>query len=226
MRVCAVLPAFNEARAIGAVIAGVRPHVETVLVVDDGSTDGTSGAARTAGAIVVQHSANEGKGRALRTALPWVLARPYTHVLLMDADGQHAPDDVPVLIAAGAEPGVDLVIGERVFSRTAMPAARYYSNVVGSWALSKFVGVPVADTQSGFRLVRCDALQGVVLTARGYEIETEMLIRLVRRRARLKCVPVRAVYGIGRSKLRPVRDTTRTCFLAVKYRFLSRERVA
>jgi glycosyltransferase involved in cell wall biosynthesis len=226
MRICAVLPAFNEASAVGRVVSGIRPHVHTVLVVDDGSNDGTSVEAHAAGALVVRHATNEGKGRALRTALTWVLARPFTHALLMDADGQHAADDAPALIAAGTHPDVDLVIGERVFSRDAMPAARYYSNVVGSWALSKFVGVPVADTQSGFRLVRCAALRGVELTARGYEIETEMLIRLMRRRARLKCVPVQAVYGVGLSKLRPVRDTTRTCFLAVKYRFLSRERVA
>jgi len=224
MRVCAVLPAFDESRAIGTVIAGVRPHVDAVLVVDDGSGDGTAAEAERAGAVVIRHATNLGKGHALRTALAWVLERPYTHALLMDADGQHATDDVPALIAAGAKPAIDLVVGERTFSRGGMPPARYYSNVVGSWALSKFIGVRVADTQSGFRLVRCDALRGLDLTARGYEIETEMLIRLAQRGARLQGVPVRAVYGpgVGRSKLRPVRDTTRTCLLAVKYRFLSR----
>jgi len=224
MRICAVLPAFDESRAIGGVVAGVRPHVDAVLVVDDGSADGTAEQAERAGAVVIRHVTNQGKGRALRTALAWVLERPYTHVLLMDADGQHAPADVPALIAAGARPTVDLVVGERAFSREAMPPARYYSNVVGSWALSKFIGVSVADTQSGFRLIRCDALRGIGLTARGYEIETEMLIRLAQRGARLQGVPVRAVYGPGMSpsKLRPVRDTTRTCLLAVKYRFLSR----
>jgi glycosyltransferase involved in cell wall biosynthesis len=224
MRVCAVLPALNESRAIGRVIAGVRQHVEDVLVVDDGSSDGTDHQARRAGAVVIRHAATRGKGCALRTALAWVLKRPYTHVLLMDADGQHAPADVPAMLAAGADGAADLVVGERAFSRSAMPSARYYSNVIGSWALSKFIGVAVADTQSGFRLVRCDALRGLDLTARGYEIETEMLIRLARRGARLRGVPVQAVYdpGASSSKLRPVRDTTRTCLLAVKYRFLSR----
>ena len=220
MRVCAVLPAFDESRAIAAVICSLRPHVDTVLVVDDGSTDGTSGEAAGAGAIVIRHPQNRGKGCALRTALSWVLDRSFTHVLLMDADGQHTGADVPALIAA-ADGAVDLVVGERVFSRRDMPGPRYYANLIGSWALSKFIGVPVADTQSGFRLIRCDALRGVGLTARGYEIETEMLIRLARRGARLRRVPVRAVYGAGASKLRPVRDTTRTCLLAVKYRFLS-----
>jgi glycosyltransferase involved in cell wall biosynthesis len=221
MRVCAVLPAFDESRAIAAVICSLRPHVDTVLVVDDGSTDGTSGEAAGAGAIVIRHPQNRGKGCALRTALSWVLDRSFTHVLLMDADGQHTGADVPAMIAAAADGAVDLVVGERVFSRRDMPGPRYYANLIGSWALSKFIGVPVADTQSGFRLIRCDALRGLGLTARGYEIETEMLIRLTRRGARLRRVPVQTVYGAGSSKLRPVRDTTRTCLLAVKYRFLS-----
>jgi glycosyltransferase involved in cell wall biosynthesis len=221
MRVCAVLPALDEARAIGAVILSLRPHVDAVLVVDDGSTDDTSEEAGRAGATVIRHARNRGKGCALRTALAWVLQRSYTHVLLMDADGQHTAADVPAMIAAGGDDAVDLVVGERVFSRRDMPGPRYYANRIGSWALSKFIGVPVADTQSGFRLIRCDALRGVGLTARGYEIETEMLIRLTRRGARLRCVPVQTVYGAASSKLRPVRDTTRTCLLAVKYRFLS-----
>jgi glycosyltransferase involved in cell wall biosynthesis len=221
MRVCAALPALNESRAIASVILSVRPHVDDVVVVDDGSTDGTGAIAASAGAVVIRHTHTTGKGCALRSALAWVLDRPYTHVLLMDADGQHAPDDARALIGAGMGPDVDLVIGERTFRRREMPGPRYYANLIGSWALSKFTGVPVADSQSGFRLIRCDVLRGLDLTARGYEIETEMLIRLMRRGARLRRVPVRAVYGTGRSNLRPVRDTTRTCLLAVKYRFLT-----
>jgi glycosyltransferase involved in cell wall biosynthesis len=220
-RVCAVIPALDEERAVGAVVGGIRPLVDEVLVVDDGSTDTTGDRAREAGAVVVRHPVNTGKGCALRTGLAWVLERPFTHVLLMDADGQHAPEDAPALLALAADVTADFVIGERVFSRRTMPAARYYSNVIGSWALSKFIGVSIADTQSGFRLVRCDVLRALHFTARGYEIETEMLIRLTRRGARLRRVPVQAVYGNGCSKLRPVRDTTRTCLLAVRYRFLS-----
>jgi hypothetical protein len=143
-------------------------------------------------------------------------------VLLLDGDGQHLASDVPALVAAGRATGADLVVGERVFDRRAMPRSRYYSNVIGSWALSKFIGTELRDTQSGFRLVRADALRRVRLTARGYEIETEMLIRLARARARIVRVPVRAVYGSAPSKLRPVRDTTRTCLLALKYRYLNR----
>jgi hypothetical protein len=103
-----------------------------------------------------------------------------------------------------------------------MPASRYHANRLGSRVLSWFVGVPLRDTQCGFRVFRLDALRGLTLTSSGYEIETEMLVKLRRRGGRVASVPVTAVYGTGRSKLRPVRDTTRTCFLAVYYRFLER----
>ena len=103
-----------------------------------------------------------------------------------------------------------------------MPRARYYSNVIGSRALSSFVGSPIRDTQSGFRLVRCAPLRELSLSSTGYEIETEMLIKLARRGARMATSTVALAYEGARSKLRPVRDTTRTCFLAVYYRFLCR----
>ena len=103
-----------------------------------------------------------------------------------------------------------------------MPRARYYSNVIGSRALSAFVGAPIRDTQSGFRLVACDLLRGLHLTSTGYEVETEMLIRLSQLGARIGDVEVTLAYEGARSKLRPIRDTTRTCFLAVYFRFLSR----
>jgi glycosyltransferase involved in cell wall biosynthesis len=226
--VAVLVPAFNEQRTIGAVVSGALPHVASVLVVDDGSTDGTAEAARRAGAEVISHARNLGKGCAVRTGLERILARRHTHVLLMDGDLQHRPDDIPRLLdaagsAGGRAPGdeLDLVIGERVFDRTRMPASRYYSNVIGSLALSGLIGTRIRDSQSGFRLVRCDALRGLCLGSTGYEIETEMLIKLVRRGARVGRVPVSLSYGGGPSKLRPIRDTTRTCLLAVFYRYLS-----
>jgi glycosyltransferase involved in cell wall biosynthesis len=222
MRVAALIPAYEEAAHIAAVVAGVRPHVDAVIVVDDGSQDETASRAREAGAEVLRHEANRGKGHAVRTGLAHVLARPFTHVLLMDGDLQHRPADVPKLLAAARARGLELVVGARGFDRAKMPAARYYSNVIGSRALSAFVGAPVRDTQSGFRLVASDRLRGLRLTATGYEIETEMLIRLAQLGARIGDVEVTLAYEGAKSKLRPVRDTTRTCFLAVYYRFLSR----
>lgn len=216
----ALIPAFNEAATIEAVVRGIRPLVRAVTVVDDGSTDGTGVRARDAGAVVIERSINGGKGAAIRMGLTTILAGPCSHVLLMDGDLQHLPEEAGRLIETAERTGADLVIGERQFDRAAMPAARYYANWIGSAILSRFVGTTVRDTQCGFRLFAKGILGDLTLVGNGYEIETEMLVKVRRRGGRIASAPVSAVYGRGGSKLRPARDTTRTCFLAVYYRFL------
>jgi glycosyltransferase involved in cell wall biosynthesis len=218
----ALVPAFNEAGTIGDVVAGLRGVVSHVIVVDDGSSDGTGARARAAGAEVIDHEQNRGKGEAIRTGLSRVFAGSFSHVLLLDGDMQHLPGEAARLLDAAERTGADAVLGARQFRRNAMPAARYHTNRIGSRVLSWFVNATVADTQCGFRVFKVDALRDLTLTARGYEIETEMLVKLRRRGARLASVPVSAVYASERSKLRPLRDTTRTCFLAVYYRFIER----
>jgi glycosyltransferase involved in cell wall biosynthesis len=222
MNAVAVVPAFNEARSIADVVTGLHGIVSHVLIVDDGSTDQTAESARAAGAEVLSRGTNTGKGSAVRAGLAHVMTGPFTHVLLLDGDLQHRPSEASWLLDAAERTGADLVLGERQFSRERMPAARYHANRIGSRALSWFVGAPVQDSQCGFRVCRLDALRNLPLRARGYEIETEMLVKLRRRGARLASVPITAVYTAERSKLRPVRDTTRTCFLAVYYQFLER----
>jgi glycosyltransferase involved in cell wall biosynthesis len=222
MRAAAVIPAFNESRSIGAVVEGVRGTVAHVIVVDDGSSDDTAERARAAGAEVLVHDINRGKGHAVRTGLGRALDGTFTHVLLIDADMQHLPREAAALLAEAEGSGAEIVLGERRFERSQMPASRYHANRIGSRVLSWFVGVPVRDTQCGFRVFRVDALRPLKLSASGYEIETEMLLKVRRRGGRIVSVPITAVYGNQRSKLRPIPDTTRTCFLAVYYRFLER----
>jgi len=222
VKTAALIPAYNESRTIEAVVAGVVHCVDHVIVVDDGSSDGTGQLAHSAGAEVIRREANGGKGLAIRAGLERVLQGDFTHVLLLDGDLQHRPDEAVRLIETAARAGADLVIGERQFSRESMPRNRYWANRIGSRALSAFVGVPVNDTQCGFRVCRLEPLRRIHLKARGYEIETEMLIKLRRRGAIVVGVPISAVYADAPSKLRPVRDTTKTCFLAVYYRYLER----
>ena len=159
MTVWALIAAFNEAPSIARVVTGVRPHVASVLVVDDGSTDGTAEAAAAAGASVIRHQVNRGKGAAIRTGLATVLDTDATHVLLLDGDGQHEPADAPALIKAARCGGVDFVLGERPFDRASMPRSRYWTNRISSRVISRyFVGADVGDAQSGYRLIATDLL--------------------------------------------------------------------
>jgi glycosyltransferase involved in cell wall biosynthesis len=223
MKVWALVPVFNEAATIAAVVLGASTAVATVLVVDDGSTDGTAEAAVAAGAEVMRLDRNGGKGTAIRAGLSRVFESDATHVLFMDGDLQHRPQEIPALLAEAASSGAAMVIGERTFVRGGMPASRYWANVIGSWALATLMGVDIRDTQSGFRVVRTDILRRIPLEATGYEFETELVVKLARRGAHIARVPIKAVYGSESSKIRPVRDTTRNIVLALVYRFVRRD---
>lgn len=222
LRVCAIIPAYNEVAHIADVVRGVRRHVADVLVVDDGSDDGTGEASERAGARCLRLNRNRGKGWAIRAGLADVRDTGYTHVLLMDADGQHRPEDVPGLLLCAFVTGADLVIGSRPFSRARMPVSRYFSNTVGSRLSSRLVSRRIEDSQSGFRLISADRLRRLALQGRKYEIEMEMLIKLCRDGATVAHAPVAMVYPDGevRSKMRPIRDTVRICLRSLAYRFL------
>jgi glycosyltransferase involved in cell wall biosynthesis len=216
MTVWALIAAFNEAPSIAGVVSGVRPHVASVLVVDDGSTDGTAEVAASAGAAVIRHQANCGKGAAIRTGLATVLDTDATHVLLLDGDGQHEPADAPALIRPLAAEG--RFRSRRAPVRSRIDAAvAYWTNRISSRVISRYSWERRSATPN-----RAIVLSRPTFDAcgcpRGYEIETEMLIKAARR-ARLARVPISLRYEGAVSKLRPWRDTTRTCFLAVRYRF-------
>src|ERR1700687_1933058 len=209
MRICALIPAFNEAPYIANVVKGAHPHVEQVVVIDDGSGDGTAEVARAAGATCLRSETNCGKASALRTGIAFARAHDFTHVITLDGDGQHLPEDIPVLLRVAEETGADLVIGARGFDRARMPRPRYYSNTIGSRLASALVGCEIRDSQSGFRLFRLDKLCETKLRSRCYELEMEILIKMARSGCTIAHAPVQMVYdhGHARSKMKPVRDT-------------------
>jgi glycosyltransferase involved in cell wall biosynthesis len=219
MKVCALIPAYNEAPHIAAVARGAAQYVAEVVVIDDGSTDGTGEQAASAGATCLRLPRNQGKAVALRAGLEYAQARDFTHVLTLDGDGQHLPEDIPALLDAA---GADLVIGARGFERAGMPRSRYLSNTVGSKVASWLVGREIRDSQSGFRLIRLERLRGVRWRSRCYEFEMELLIKLVKGGGTVVHVPVHAVYhgGQARSKMHPVRDTVRICLWSLAFRYL------
>lgn len=222
MRICVLIPAFNEALYIARVVEEARLHVAEVIVIDDGSVDRTAEVARAAGATCLQSPTNCGKASALRAGIAFARDHNFTHVITLDGDGQHLPNDIPVLIHVAEETGADLVIGARFFDRALMPRSRYFSNTVGSRLASALVGCEIQDSQSGFRLFRLDKLDGAKLRSRCYELEMEILIKMVRSGCTIAHAPVRMIYNDGeaRSKMKPVRDTVRVCLWSLAFRFL------
>ena len=212
----ALVPAYQAEETVGAVVRGALSRVERVVVVDDGSSDRTGEAARSAGAEVLRRESNGGKGEALRSGLRLVLASDATHVALLDADGQHDPDDLPGLLAA-ARSGELFVIGSRMADPDAIPAYRFRTNEIGSRILTRMTGHEIEDAQSGYRVVAADLMRRLPLSARGYSIETEMLLKAAPFVRRFAHVPVRAIYG-GSSHYRPFRDTWVISWAAVYWK--------
>jgi glycosyltransferase involved in cell wall biosynthesis len=217
-RPAALVPAFRCASTVGGVVAGLKNVVREVLVVDDGSADGTADAARVAGARVLVRPANGGKGSALRDGLAVLLEEPVTHVAFVDADGQHDPADLPALLSA-AKGGADFVIGSRLKDTGTMPAKNYWANTIGDRVLGRMTGLPVEDGQSGYRVIAADLLRPLRLRAERYSIENEILIKSAPRVRRFAAVPVKTIYGV-RSHYRPFRDTWITSWLSVYYKTL------
>jgi glycosyltransferase involved in cell wall biosynthesis len=207
---CAVVvPCLNEAATIEPLIIEARRFLPAVIVVDDGSSDATAELATRAGADVVRHERRCGKGAALAAGWARARARGFGWALSMDGDGQHAPEDIPLFLAAAAKTGTNLIIGDRMSNPAGMPWLRRWVNRWMSERISRLTGRKLPDTQCGFRLMRLDAWAQVHLRADHFEIESELLCKFIAAGHAVEFVPVRVIYRNEQSKIRPVRDTHR-----------------
>jgi glycosyltransferase involved in cell wall biosynthesis len=201
--IVALIPGYNEAPRIGAVVLAAREHLP-VIVVDDGSTDRTAEVARDAGATVVEQTPNQGKGAALRRGFRRALDDGADAILTLDADGQHDPAEIPRFLAAAAtEPRPDLVIGRRSFR--AMPPVRRLSNEIGRLAFSWAIGGDIPDNQSGYRLVsRRLAELTLASDEAGFAFEVEQITTCIRMGGVIAWVPIRTIYAGAPSHIRPI----------------------
>ncbi|MEO3473574.1 glycosyltransferase family 2 protein [Roseomonas sp. CAU 1739] len=210
----AVIPAYQEAATIADVVTRLRGTVPglAVLVVDDGSSDGTAGIAAAAGALVLGGAANQGKGAALRLGMRAALTREAGFVATLDGDGQHRPEDLPRLLALAAPDRI--VIGSRR-GAPGQPAARRRANRVADFWISWAARHPVADSQSGFRIYPAAALADLARyegRARGFSFESEILIDAARAGITTAAADIPALYGAAlrrASHFRPVADIAR-----------------
>ena len=207
---CAVvIPCRNEARAIASLLLEVRVHLPHVFVVNDGSTDDTAAQAAGAGAEVVAGVGTPGKGAALRAGWQRAREQGFAWALCMDGDGQHAAADISAFLACAETTAASLVVGNRMNHAEQMPWLRRLVNRWMSRRLSGLAGRELPDSQCGFRLLRLDALDRVVLRADQFEIESEQLLAFLAAGERVEFVPVQVIYRTEQSKIHPFRDTVR-----------------
>lgn len=190
MNTLIIVPAFNEAKTIAAVLKTIPQGVE-VLVVDDGSSDATSSIAAACGARVVRHVINRGLGAALRTGFLYAVRGGHDAVITMDSDGQHDGAEMHVFVRA-LESGADVVIGRR--QAVAMPRIRQYYNGVGAVLTRVLFGAALVDTQSGFRGISTRALRRMELTTSRMEISSEIIAEAHRINAAVQEVPITIQY--------------------------------
>ena len=227
----AVIPAYQDEKHIGDIVRRTRERLDHVVVVDDGSTDQTAQRAREAGAEVIVHNQNCGKGEAIKTGLGhWFVAtsssssgldRQIRWVSLLDSDGQHLPEEIDRFItAAVSATRPSFFIGNRMNNLAGMPFIRRVVNHYMSSQISRVCGQKIPDTQCGFRMVDRQLIPDLLGGGDRFDYDTEVLIIASRKGYRIESVPITTVYSDQVSKIRPLRDSIRFFELMWRYRKL------
>ncbi len=203
--VMALIPAHNEQRFIGSIVLAARRYVDMVVVVDDGSTDGTGCTAEDAGATVLRHAVNQGKAAAVNTGLKHLRRLKPSAVVLLDGDGQHSACDIPAVLQPILDGTADVVVGSRFLGvRSAIPRHRR-AGQHGLTALTNLAsGVRVSDSQSGFRALSAAAVEVLSFAQAGFALESEMQFLFREHRLRVVEAPIKVTYA-EKAKRSPVR---------------------
>jgi glycosyltransferase involved in cell wall biosynthesis len=224
--IAVVIPAYNERAAIRGVVEGALQHARRVIVVDDGSSDGTAELLEGLPATVVRNARNLGKAASLGIGMAIALGEGADAVVTLDADGQHRPGDIPLLLAAWRRNPEALVTGARLHEGANIPAQRYLANRFANFWIAWAAGQPLEDSQCGFRVYPASLLRGLPLPregAPGFVFESEVLIEAGRRGVPIVSIPIPAIYGrpARASHFRPVQDIARIVRM-VAWKILSR----
>jgi len=204
VRVLAGIAAYNEARYVGSIVLQARQYVDEVIVVDDGSTDNTARVAELAGATVIRHAENRGKGAAIQSILAEAKKRNPETLVLLDADAQHDPNEIPVLIKPISE-GFDLVIGSREAQKDKTPRYRRIGQKVISRSTRLASKANIFDSESGFRALSPKAINELELKENGFAIESEMITHAADKNLKITEVPISNIYTKDGSTLNPIR---------------------
>jgi glycosyltransferase involved in cell wall biosynthesis len=195
-RIAAVLPAYNLEGSIAGIVERTSPHVDWVVVAADGSRDGTAAAARAAGATVPEPEAVRGKGYALIKGIRATADLGADVVVVMDSDGQHLPEEIPVVVAPLVEGKADMVVGSRMLGTLRTSTINKFGNFGLKLISFAVTGRWLTDTESGFRGFLAPKLHGLHLCSRGYEIESELLLRSLHAGFRVVEVPIHVPFAV------------------------------
>lgn len=209
MKICVLIPTYNEARTIRTLVSQVRAHIPDVLVIDDGSSDGTAQEVKRAQGRVIYNVMNRGKGAALRQGFQEILKGGYDWILTMDGDGQHNPEEIPLFLEKAQKENAVLIIGNRLRPRQKMPFLRWLTNQAMSCLISGMVQQRICDTQCGYRLIHRRLLEKIHLKSHRFEGESELVIQAARLGFKISSVSICSIYNGSISQIRPVRDAFR-----------------
>jgi len=219
-RVVAVIPCYNTESHIAEVVTKCLPHVDQVIVVDDGSTDNTAEVARKAGAKVISHERNMGYGEAINSCFEAAKANAADILLTIDGDGQHNTDEVPLLLEPILGGEVDLVIGSRFLSNNHnIPSYRNFGIRVITWLWNVFSKIKVSDSQSGFRAYNKTFFNDLVLSAKGMSISIEILEKARRKGVTITGVPISCHYTHSTISLNAIKHGLRVSLSVIRIRF-------
>lgn len=215
--VLVVIPTYNNVGTISTIISEVGQYVDDILVVNDGSTDGTLELVQSLKNVkLLSYKKNRGKGYALRCALKYAYKRGYRYVITIDADGQHYPEDILNFIDKIKESPDTLIVGARNIEADNMPSKSTFANKFSNFWFMIETGQEMSDTQSGYRLYPIKLLQGVRFITPGYEFELEVIVRAVWRGIKVINMPVKVYYPPVEQRVshfKPFRDFTRISLL-------------
>ncbi len=204
-KVIVAIPAYNEEVAIGSIVLRTLKYADEVVVIDDGSADHTAEVARLAGARVLTHVKNEGKGAGIRDAFSYARHNGADILVLMDGDGQHDPDEIPLLIEPILDRGADFVNGSRhKAKKNNAPAYRQLGQRILDGATNAGMGQKITDSQSGFRAFSSKTFGCFAFRQNGMGIESEMLLEAADAGLQVKEVPIRVRYDVEGSTYNPV----------------------
>jgi len=216
LRTAAVIPAYNAAKTLGPIVADVRRLIPDVVVVNDASTDATAEVAEAAGAEVLHHPHNRGKGAAVRTGIEHLTARGMDRAVALDADGQHLPQEIPKLLAESDRYPEAMVLAVRDKTGQPIAAMNRFANGVADWMTSWVAGRDFPDTQCGFRVYPLPAVPELRAQGERMEYDIEILILAARAGMNIRNVRTRVYYppvAERESYYRPIEDTARIAWV-------------